>query len=218
VCAAASCPTGGEQQQQPTDQQLLGRRLLQALVGVWRDKSKNNSGTRMCFYAQVKRASTAALAADESPLHIMEVLLCLVYSVCQFRLSLCSRILAPLLLLLVLLLPDTPSRCQYAHPPLLLLLLCPQELNPKLGRARGLDLHSVAARLEQGLYQATGQPLQVRGRSDQIRSDQIKATCALVICACRVWLRLRMVPAFYRIAWMSIRGASAAVRPLPLIC
>jgi hypothetical protein len=36
-----------------------------------------------------------------------------------------------------------------------------QELNPKLGRARGLDLHSVAARLEQGLYQATGQPLQV---------------------------------------------------------
>jgi hypothetical protein len=42
-----------QQQQQPTDQQLLGRRLLQALVGVWGDKSKNNSGTRMCFYAQV---------------------------------------------------------------------------------------------------------------------------------------------------------------------
>jgi hypothetical protein len=44
---------------------------------------------------------------------------------------------------------------------LLLLLLSCQELNPKLGRARGLDLHSVAARLEQGLYQATGQSLQV---------------------------------------------------------
>lgn len=36
-----------------------------------------------------------------------------------------------------------------------------QELNPKLGRARGLDLHSVAARLEAGLYAATEDPLQV---------------------------------------------------------
>lgn len=36
-----------------------------------------------------------------------------------------------------------------------------QELNPKLGRARGLDLHSVAARLEAGLYAATEYPLQV---------------------------------------------------------
>jgi hypothetical protein len=40
-------------------------------------------------------------------------------------------------------------------------LHCAQELNPKLGRARGLDLHSVAARLEQGLYQATGQQMEV---------------------------------------------------------
>jgi hypothetical protein len=70
-------------------QLLVGRRLLQALIGVWGDKqSKNNSGKRMCFYAQ--------------------------------------------------------------------------ELNPKLGRARGLDLHSVAARLEAGLYDATQEPLEVR--------------------------------------------------------
>lgn len=55
---------------------------------MWGDKSKNNSGKRMCFYAQ--------------------------------------------------------------------------ELNPKLGRARGLDLHSVASRLEAGLYAATEEPLEVR--------------------------------------------------------
>lgn len=76
------------QQQSKEQQLLLGRRLLQALVGVWDDKSKNNSGKRMCFYAQ--------------------------------------------------------------------------ELNPKLGRARGLDLHSVAARLEAGLYAATDEPMEVR--------------------------------------------------------
>ncbi|WIA34750.1 hypothetical protein OEZ86_013057 [Tetradesmus obliquus] len=92
---------GGEQQpgSSSAEQQLLGRRLLQALVAVWGDKSKNSSGTRMCFYAQ--------------------------------------------------------------------------ELNPKLGRARGLDLHSVAARLEQGLYAATGTPLQ--------------ALAADVVLACDLW-------------------------------
>eukprot|EP00879_Flechtneria_rotunda_P015560 GHRR01016273.1.p1 GENE.GHRR01016273.1~~GHRR01016273.1.p1 ORF type:complete len:376 (+),score=247.41 GHRR01016273.1:1-1128(+) len=36
-----------------------------------------------------------------------------------------------------------------------------QELNAKLGRARGLDLHSVAARLECGLYQTTGELIKV---------------------------------------------------------
>jgi hypothetical protein len=59
------CHAGGNQQQQQqqpgsstsADQQLLGRRLLQALVAVWGDKSKNNSGTRMCFYAQVSAAA-----------------------------------------------------------------------------------------------------------------------------------------------------------------
>jgi hypothetical protein len=93
-----------EKQQQPgqvlsVEQQLLvGRRLLQALISVWGDRSKNNSGKRMCFYAQ--------------------------------------------------------------------------ELNPKLGRARGLDLHSVAERLEAGLYAATEQPLEVCG-----------AVCAFCVCA-----------------------------------
>lgn len=81
-CAVANPKPDADQHQ------LLGRRLLQALIKVWGEKSKVNSGQRMCFYAQ--------------------------------------------------------------------------ELNPKLGRARGLDLHSVAARLEQGLYEATGEPLQVR--------------------------------------------------------
>jgi hypothetical protein len=93
AAAAAGSSTmdidGLQQQQAPHEQQLLmGRRLLQALIDGCGDKSKNNSGKRMCFYAQ--------------------------------------------------------------------------ELNAKLGRARGLDLHSVAARLEQGLYAATTQPTEVR--------------------------------------------------------
>jgi hypothetical protein len=85
-------PTTTTSSSSSKEQQLLvGRRLLQALIGVWGDKSRNSSGKRMCFYAQ--------------------------------------------------------------------------ELNPKLGRARGLDLHSVAARLEAGLHDATQQPLEVRGAS-----------------------------------------------------
>jgi len=56
---------GGEQQpgSSSAEQQLLGRRLLQALVAVWGDKSKNSSGTRMCFYAQVSSAAAAIAAA-----------------------------------------------------------------------------------------------------------------------------------------------------------
>lgn len=87
-CVALPAAINQQQEQEDPDQQrLLGRRLLQALVKVWGEKSKNNNGQRMCFYAQ--------------------------------------------------------------------------ELNPKLGRARGLDLHSVAARLEKGLYAAAGEPLEV---------------------------------------------------------
>jgi hypothetical protein len=45
-----------------------------------------------------------------------------------------------------------------------------QELNAKLGRARGLDLHGVAARLEAGLYGATDKPLEL-GRQQHHKSS-----------------------------------------------